>query len=76
MGRKIKDIASEALELPVAARAQLAKQLLDSLDDISEEENDKLWAEEAERRYDEYKAGKIKAIPAEEVFARLKPRQK
>ncbi len=76
MGRKIKDISSEALELPVAARAQLAKQLLDSLDDISEEENNKLWAEEAERRYDEYKAGKIKAIPAEEVFARLKSRKK
>lgn len=76
MRRKIKDIASEALELPVAARAQLAKKLLDSLDDISEEENEKLWAEEGERRYDEYKAGKIKAVPTEEVFAAFKSRKK
>lgn len=76
MVRKSKDITSEALELPITARAELAKQLLDSLDNISEEENDKLWAEEAERRYREYKAGNIKAVPAEEVFARLRSRGK
>lgn len=72
MGRKLKDIATEALELPISARAELAKQLLNSLEDISEEENEMLWAEEAERRYREYKEGNIKAIPAEEVFARLR----
>ncbi|HEV8658622.1 MAG TPA: addiction module protein [Thermoanaerobaculia bacterium] len=76
MARKIKDIASEALELPITARAELAKQLLDSLDNVSEEENEKLWAQEAERRYSEYKAGNIKAVPAEEVFARLRSRKK
>jgi putative addiction module component (TIGR02574 family) len=76
MARKIKDIASEALELPITARAELAKQLLDSLDNVSEEENEKLWAQEAERRYSEYKAGNIKAVPAEEVFARLRSRRK
>lgn len=76
MARKTKDIASEALDLPITARAELAKQLLDSLDNISEEENDKLWAQEAERRYSEYKAGNIKAVPAEEVFARLRSRKK
>ncbi len=67
---------SEALELPVSGRAELAKQLLESLDNLSEEEIEKLWAEESERRYRAYKAGEIKAIPAEEVFARLRSRKK
>ena len=75
MARQLKDIAAEALELPLTARAELASQLLDSLDEISEEESDALWAEEAERRYAGYKAGEIKAAPAEEVFARLRSRR-
>jgi hypothetical protein len=45
-------------------------------DEISEEEWDQLWAEEAARRYAEFKAGRMEAIPAEEVFARLKARKK
>ncbi|HKO56925.1 MAG TPA: addiction module protein [Thermoanaerobaculia bacterium] len=76
MGKNPKDIAAEALELPLIARAELASRLLDSLDDLSEEENDQLWAQEAERRYAEYKAGNIEAVPAEEVFARLRARKK
>ena len=76
MTKDLKEIAAEALELPLTARAELASQLLDSLDDLSEEENDQLWAQEAERRYAEYKAGTIEAVPADEVFARLRARKK
>ena len=76
MGRELEEIAAEALELPITTRAKLASRLLDSLDDISEEESDKLWAEEGERRYADYKAGRIKATPADEVFARLRSRKK
>ena len=39
-------------------------------DDLSDEEFDQLWAEEAERRFAEYKAGNMESAPAEEVFAR------
>ena len=76
MSKNLKDIAAEALELPLTARAELASQLLDSLDDLTEEENDQLWAQEADRRYAEYKAGNIEAVPADEVFARLRARKK
>ncbi|MDP9193256.1 MAG: addiction module protein [Acidobacteriota bacterium] len=76
MGRDLKDIAAEVLELPLSARAELASQLLDSLEDLSEQESDQLWAEEAERRFADFKAGKIEAIPADEVFARLRARRK
>ncbi|HXH41420.1 MAG TPA: addiction module protein [Thermoanaerobaculia bacterium] len=76
MSRNPKDIAAEALDLPLTARAELASQLLDSLDDLSEEESDQLWAVEAERRFADYKAGNIEAVPADEVFARLRARKK
>lgn len=76
MTRQLKDIAAEALELPLDARAELASQLLESLDDLSEKESDRLWALEAERRYAEYESGNIDATPAEEVFARLRSRKK
>jgi putative addiction module component (TIGR02574 family) len=75
MSRDLKDIAAEMLELPPTARAELASQLLDSLDDLTEEEADQLWAAEGERRYAEYKAGNIDAVPAEELFARLRSRR-
>ncbi len=76
MSRDLNDIAAEILELPLTARAELATRLLDSLDDLSEDEYDQLWAQEAERRYAEYKAGRVEAVPAEEVFARLRARKK
>ena len=76
MARELEDIAAEVLELPLTARAKLATQLLDSLEDLSEEESDALWAEEAEQRYIAYKAGQIKSVPADEVFARLRSRQR
>lgn len=76
MSRNLKDIAAEALELPLTERAELASQLLDSLDELTEEETDRLWAAEAERRYAEYKAGNIESVTAEEVFERLRSRRK
>jgi putative addiction module component (TIGR02574 family) len=76
MSRKPEDIIAEALHLPIKQRAELASRLLDSLDELSEEESDRLWAEEAERRYADYKAGNIDAVPADEVFARLRSRSK
>ena len=76
MSRDLKDIAAEVLELPLTARAELASQLLDSLDDLTEAESDQLWAEEAEWRYAAYKAGEMKSVSADELFARLRSRKK
>jgi putative addiction module component (TIGR02574 family) len=45
MSRKLEDFVAEALQLPTSARAELAKELLASLDNISEEENEQLWIE-------------------------------
>ena len=76
MNRRMEELEQEVLGLDVSARAELARTLVDSLDDLSEEEWDRLWGEEAERRYDEFLAGRAKAYPADEVFARIRARKK
>ena len=61
------DIFKNALDLDVHDRASLANTLLASLEELSEEDTEGLWAQEAQRRFDEYLAGRAKAIPGEEV---------
>ncbi|MEK6600506.1 MAG: addiction module protein [Candidatus Binatota bacterium] len=61
------EMLRNALSLDVHDRATLAERLLASLEELTEEESDLLWAEEAQRRLEEYRAGRAKAVPAEEV---------
>ena len=72
--RGIDEIEAEVLRLDLPARASLAKALLESLDTLSEAEYDQLWAEEAEARYADFKAGRTKAIDGDEVFAKARTR--
>ena len=60
-------IRREALSLPVQERAELAEQLLSSLDALSEAEVEQLWLREAARRADEIDQGLTKRVPAEDV---------
>ena len=46
----IDELESEAMKLDPKARARLAGKLLESLEALSEKENERLWAEEAKRR--------------------------
>lgn len=62
------EVFKNALSLDVHDRAALAQGLLASLEELSEEEAEHLWAEEAQRRLEEYRAGRAKAVPAEEVM--------
>jgi putative addiction module component (TIGR02574 family) len=68
--KKRDEILAEAMELSLEERAQLAGKLLLSLDEPSESEVERLWMEEAERRLQEFREGKTKGIPPDEVFRR------
>jgi hypothetical protein len=46
----IDELESEALKLDPKGRARLAGKLLESLENLSDEENEQLWLEEAQRR--------------------------
>ncbi len=62
-------LEQEALNLPQEERALLADRLLSSLGGEVLSDIDAAWVVEAERRYEEYQAGKRVPIPARDVFA-------
>ena len=64
----IDDIEAEALKLDPPTRARLAKKLLESLETLSEEENERLWAEEADRRDAAWGAAPGSGRPAADVL--------
>ena len=69
-------IEKQLMKLDVYSRAKLATQLLSSLDDLSEAENEQLWAEEALRRHNDISKGIAKARSAETVFRNARNRIK
>ncbi|MFO8055205.1 MAG: addiction module protein [Bacteroidales bacterium] len=68
MTKKLEEILNEAMELPREERAQLTGALLSSIDEPGESEVEQLWLQEAERRLQDFREGKVKGTPAEEVF--------
>jgi toxin ParE1/3/4 len=62
------DVEAEALKLDASARARLATRLLASLETLSDDENLRLWAEEAERRDATWDSGAHAGHAADEVF--------
>lgn len=71
MSPAIRQLASEALSLEEESRAELASLLLLSLDEpVSPEDDlDRLWLEEANRRYRELASGAVEGRPWDEVLA-------
>ena len=63
-----KQVENEALKLKPEARAELAEKLLRSLEDLTEDELNQLWAEEAVRRDEDLDSGRASMRDAEDVF--------
>ena len=73
MTARAEQVLSEALSLAPSERAQLAERLFSSLD-ISQQEIDRLWAQEADSRIEAYNRGDIKAVSAKDVFKNVSQR--
>jgi len=67
---KTKDLIAEAISLPVEERAIVVDLLLKSLNP-PQLNMDKKWAQVAKRRLGELRAGKVEAVPGEQVFRRI-----
>jgi len=61
------ELLKKALALPDHERAELAGDLLDSLDTTVDDDTDAAWQEEIARRLKDVESGKVKTIPWEEV---------
>jgi len=68
MSSDLKECENQACRLAPRERATLARHLIASLDTRDDAENERLWLDEADRRYQEYKQGNISARSAEDVL--------
>jgi len=67
MTQEARDLLQKALALPENERAELAGNLLSSLDTVVDEDVDANWQQEVARRLEEVQSGKVETIPWEEV---------
>ena len=66
------ELEREVLRLPTEKRARLVGLLLESLDDEREAEVEAAWLEEAKRRYEELRTGRVQARTAAQVHERAR----
>ncbi len=64
------DVIEQALKLKASERFVLIEMLQESLDK-SDPEIDRIWLEEAQRRLQAHREGRLATIPMEEVFRDL-----
>jgi len=70
---KPKELIAEVISLPVEERAIVVDSILRSLNS-PEDDIDRQWIAEAERRLEEVRTGRVKAIPGDQVFAQIQKR--
>jgi putative addiction module component (TIGR02574 family) len=68
-----KELIEEVASLPVEERARVADSILRTLNP-PEAEIDRKWAQVAQRRLTELRSGRVKPVPGEQVFAKMRKR--
>lgn len=71
MASNTQQILKEVLTLPLKDRAALVDDILATLDQ-PDEQIDSLWRKEIDDRITAYHAGKIRAVPLEEVLSKYR----
>ncbi len=72
MTQKSQVVLEEALKLTAHERAEVAEQLIASLDDEPDPNVEQAWQEEVQQRLQQIERGEVKTIPWEEVQRRLR----
>jgi putative addiction module component (TIGR02574 family) len=67
------DLINEAASLPIEERARLVDSLLQTLNPVDDSVA-ATWLATARRRLDDLDAGRVKAVPGDEVFDRVRRR--
>ena len=62
-----RELLEQAVSLKPEERFIVVEGILESLD-IPDKKIDAIWADEAERRLQAYRAGRLKGVPMEEIF--------
>jgi hypothetical protein len=76
MSTQLEDIQRQVRNLAPNEKAALARLLIEDLDQTFDGDVEQLWINEAQRRYQGYLKGEIKAHPGDEVMNRARARLK
>jgi len=76
MARAISDIEREIRTLKRPEQERLLRALLEELDGPADPDADRAWLDEVQRRSADFDAGRVKTIPGDEVFERVRARLK
>ena len=68
MTQTAEKILSDAMKLDDAERAELAVKLMDTLEPLSEVDNDDAWQDEIEARIEDLRSGRVEAIPVDQAM--------
>ena len=69
MATEFEKLKGDLLTLPVESRASLAHALIESLDDVVDDDAESLWMDEIRRRDAEIRAGTAKLKPLDQVLS-------
>lgn len=72
MATSIERLAEEAMALPEVSRVRLADILVESLDVAELGDIDMLWLQEAKRRRNDLRAGRVATVPGEEALCKVR----
>lgn len=70
------ELERQARTLSPQEKASLAHILIEELDPAVESGVEQAWIEEAQRRYEAYRRGELKALPGDAVMKRARSRLK
>jgi hypothetical protein len=74
MKLNVDQLAAEAMLLPVGDRALLVDKLVERLDITEPSDLQRLWADEAARRRDEIRSGRVQPIDGQDVMGEARRR--
>ncbi len=76
MTANVAEIEAKIRALSLEDKTELIRSLISELDGPADADVERAWALEAERRHREIVEGKVKTIPAQQVFQSLRARLK
>jgi putative addiction module component (TIGR02574 family) len=76
MSAQFEEIQRQVKLLPAKEKAALAHALIGELDESTDSVAEQLWLEEAQRRYEAYQRGELKARSGDDVMSAARERLK
>lgn len=72
MARTVSEIYEDIQALSDSEKEDLLRKLIAELDASADPDVEKMWLAEAQRRYQELVDGKVKGVPGDRVFERVR----